>query len=800
MSHESPAEKGASSKFGNRALESFKRLDAGFVIVLGICLLAIWPFVSRPSLPQATDAELHIYRLAELSRVVREGELYPRWAPNFYYGYGYPIFNYYAPLAYYVALPMELLPLIGPVQAVKAVFMLSLLLAGVGIYGYVRDLWGRVAGLVAAAAYVYAPYVLFVDPHARGDLAEALSFAVFPLALWSLDRLRRRPSTLNWIASVGLVAGLVLSHNLMSVVFWGLLLAWAVWQEIVRGTPRLAAGTSSRLDGLIRYRLFLALALGLGSAAFFWLPVALESAAVDLQSLIGDGGHFDYRNHFLSVRELLSQSHLLDWGASEPEFALNLGVAQWLLAALGILTLLAKRAKRERQALFFALAMAIMVFLMLAASEFLWDAVPLLPYMQFPWRLLGPTAAAAAILGGVGIAALQKMLPDRSARILPAASIGLIIFLALPLVQLPPWPEDFGPTSALRVLEEELAGRWLGTTSTADFVPATVDIVPKPAKTLIEDFRNQRPLDRVNRDALPESTEVLSEQNSPLRYTYLTKSESDFRLRLFLFEFPGWKAFLDGEAIEPELGRPEGFIVIPVPAGEHAVEVEFGATPPRTLGLLASIFSWLSTILVATGLASIRRREPRADTPDGPVSRQLGLTEALVLGVALLLVAGNVALVEPRGLLRIESEGLIAEPAEFKVYGDFGGQIFLVGLDIPDKMAPAGREIEVTAYWIAQTPLDINYQSFLHLLDGDGKLVAQVDKLNPGEFPTKRWPTDKYIRDSYRLALPADLPEGEYRLSIGLWVAGEGWRLPLIDERGEQISDSYQFAQPLVVD
>jgi hypothetical protein len=36
------------------------------------------------------------------------------------------------------------------------------------------------------------PYVLYIDPIARGVLAESFSLGVFPLALWALDRLRRR--------------------------------------------------------------------------------------------------------------------------------------------------------------------------------------------------------------------------------------------------------------------------------------------------------------------------------------------------------------------------------------------------------------------------------------------------------------------------------------------------------------------------------------------------------------------------------------------------------------------------------
>ncbi|MCA9954230.1 MAG: hypothetical protein KC434_05895, partial [Anaerolineales bacterium] len=87
-------------------MEKLKRFgqqfDWGYLVVLAMALFALWPFLSRSALPQETDAELHIFRLAELSSLLRGGEWYPRWAPNFYYGYGYPIFNYYAPLTYYL--------------------------------------------------------------------------------------------------------------------------------------------------------------------------------------------------------------------------------------------------------------------------------------------------------------------------------------------------------------------------------------------------------------------------------------------------------------------------------------------------------------------------------------------------------------------------------------------------------------------------------------------------------------------------------------------------------------------------
>ncbi|MCB0000832.1 MAG: hypothetical protein KDE56_33945, partial [Anaerolineales bacterium] len=101
-----------------------------------------------------------------------------------------------------------------------------------------------------------------------------------------------------------------------------------------------------------------------------------------------------------------------------------------------------------------------------------------------------------------------------------------------------------------------------------------------------------------------------------------------------------------------------------------------------------------------------------------------------------------------------------------------------------------GDDVTVTLYWKAQVDLDINYQVFVHLLAPDGFLVTQSDKLNPGDFPTRRWPLDKYVRDVHVLHLPTDLPAGNYTVAVGLWVQTEGWRLPLLDAAGAQIGDN----------
>jgi hypothetical protein len=171
-----------------------------------------------------------------------------------------------------------------------------------------------------------------------------------------------------------------------------------------------------------------------------------------------------------------------------------------------------------------------------------------------------------------------------------------------------------------------------------------------------------------------------------------------------------------------------------------------------------------------------------------------------VLATVLGITAIHLLLLEPGGWLHDSSTGLIAEPAGVDVLADFGRQIALIGYDTSAEIAAPGQEVEVTLYWKAEQPIDINYQVFLHLLRLDGVLVAQSDKLNPGEFPTRQWPLDKYVSDVHHLELPPGVPPGDYRVAVGLWVQAEGWRLPLLDETGRQIGDNYMLFHLTVVD
>jgi hypothetical protein len=100
----------------------------------------------------------------------------------------------------------------------------------------------------------------------------------------------------------------------------------------------------------------------------------------------------------------------------------------------------------------------------------------------------------------------------------------------------------------------------------------------------------------------------------------------------------------------------------------------------------------------------------------------------------------------------------------------FGPAIELSGYDLDGAGLAPGRSLQVILYWHALDTPDRNYHTFVHLLDGDGNIVAQHDgPPGNGRLPSLGWLPGEYLADPHSLYLPPDLPVGAYRLEVGLY-------------------------------
>lgn len=112
--------------------------------------------------------------------------------------------------------------------------------------------------------------------------------------------------------------------------------------------------------------------------------------------------------------------------------------------------------------------------------------------------------------------------------------------------------------------------------------------------------------------------------------------------------------------------------------------------------------------------------------------------------------------------------------------------IQLVGHDaLPATLTP-NAAVAVRLVWSTAAGLGDDYTAFVHLVGPDGTIVAQNDRPPLGGFyPTSGWALDEPVDDTYALTLPATLPPGEYRLTVGWYQPVTGERLHLADNQDE---------------
>lgn len=140
-----------------------------------------------------------------------------------------------------------------------------------------------------------------------------------------------------------------------------------------------------------------------------------------------------------------------------------------------------------------------------------------------------------------------------------------------------------------------------------------------------------------------------------------------------------------------------------------------------------------------------------------------------------------------------KTDRVFVEPnVTFAQRATFGSDyLALVGYDAP-ATARAGDSMIVSLVWQARGKMDKPYTEFIHLLDKDGKVVAQKDgePVN-GTRPTSGWVANEYITDIFNIPVKADVPPGTYQIEIGWYDAKDPAfaRLAALDAGGAPAGD-----------
>lgn len=100
----------------------------------------------------------------------------------------------------------------------------------------------------------------------------------------------------------------------------------------------------------------------------------------------------------------------------------------------------------------------------------------------------------------------------------------------------------------------------------------------------------------------------------------------------------------------------------------------------------------------------------------------------------------------------------------------FGDLVLLESLAMPDPLLRAGETKPIMVEWRALREIEADYTVFLHVVDGAGRLVAQVDAQPGNGFkPTSAWPVGPTIADRLALSMPPSTPPDHYTICMGLY-------------------------------
>jgi len=548
----------------------------------------------------ADDFEFHLVSWLDAQRAWLSGIPYPHWAfsPNF--GTGEPRFVFYPPLSWMLGagltliLPWSLVP----------VALTFLILAGTGLAtrAFARLTLQENAATIAACAAIFSVYALF-SAYDRMAFGEMLGGVWIPLLLLFLFRDPRQSAPLLKHALDGSAVPLALalaacwlSDAPVGVMASYLLAALAILLTILRRSwaPILRAT--------------IAAPLGIAVTAFYLIPAAWEQRWVDILQAAGVHGDPGLRieNNWLFP-------HHTDPVLHQRDLALHvISPVVVFMVAIAIASLIALALRRKLQPasrpwwIPLALIPATVLFLQLPISLPIWNLLPKLRFLQFPWRWLLVVEAPMAVL----FAAAVWPAHSKKRWLRPtAASLCALFFLASTLYAADHFFIDTKEDNDLILLLDKYRSG-AGFLGTDEYTPPGADntvvatSLPDACFTANSETElgfaatsEDTPAWQPSQDSCLATATAQFHTPEHLRITAVSPRAGFVILRLR--SYPAWQITLNGLPAPSLLTRLDGLIEVPVPQGPITLTVDWATTPDVLVGRSVTVLALLALAALA---------------------------------------------------------------------------------------------------------------------------------------------------------------------------------------------------------
>lgn len=544
------------------------------LLVLLLIIPAFWVGL-KPGIWSMHD--FHTFRQFEYDKCLADWQLPCRWTPDATFEYGQPTFNFYAQLVYAQG---EILRLFGlsVIDTIKWLFILSLVFSALSMYLLAKKVWkDQLAAVVAAVFYIYAPYRA-VDVYVRGALPEAWGFVWFPLILyWFEDYLETKRWRSWWLMGLCLAA-LIVTHNLSTLMFAVVVGWWMLYRIYLFNAWKLVP------------KLLAVALVAFGLSSFYLLPVIFESKLVAVANTAA--GFYDYNNHFATIRQLLIQ-RMWGYGGSgwwdNDGLSFSVGHLHWVLPILGIIWLVRERRVRLKSTLTLVVLLSLGwlgLWLTHNKSVLVWQLLPGLKFIQFPWRFLGVSVFCFSLVIGGMVMVIRA--PKWRIGI---ASLGVLAVIGVNI-------SFFTSDQWLTYSDKELfeGENWVRQTSSSagDYWPAVAEKIPEKTAPKAPIFKDG--------DAAGTGREIIKRSDQAVYEVKVgtTSAEVSFPI----VSFAGWSGKVNGQYQEFYPSGEFGLLTTRLTQGEYLVQMEFKNTFIRTFGnwvSLTSLVIWLVGWLYSSG-------------------------------------------------------------------------------------------------------------------------------------------------------------------------------------------------------
>jgi hypothetical protein len=594
----------------------------GPALILLSALVATLPQMWRgPSCGH--DFDFHLVSWIDAQHSWRQGILYPQWTPSPNFEAGEPRFIFYPPLTWMFG---AVLGTIIPWKFVPAALLVLLFAAtGVATRALARQAFDDGVATLAGCAAIFSGYALFTA-YERSAFAEMTGGFWVPLLLMLIlrgseekQKLRAPSFRLLSVERVGdygsrhprsipaflfdrttLLIALVIAGAWLSNAPLGVMLSY------------LLAGISFTVALLVRswvpvIRAAFAAFLGLALSAFFWIPAAREQSWVAIRQAVDDPGLL-IENSWLFARHADPRLELHDVELIRVS-AIGVTMVAVALAGVGVAWFRRLLPADRRWWVPLALVPVVVLFLLLPISDFVWNALPKMRFLQFPWRWLVVLEAPMAIFFAAAVWPRRR----RIWRVLVSgACCGIFVAAtAFALVSMYQGCDEDDEVSGI-LRDYQTAS---GVEGTDEYAPPNADdslvSTGLPFACLVKD--PNIPLGNGDPDATPEWT---SEQGSCDTTFADTRGSSEHRrlqadiphagyLVLRLRTYPAWRVSVNGQPVSGMPPRQDGLMAVPVPEGRINIAADWTTTGDV---LTARLVSLAALALTAVLWLPTRRR------------------------------------------------------------------------------------------------------------------------------------------------------------------------------------------------